>query len=604
MKKYIKPDIVKQIADAANIFEVVSEYITLKKKGANYWGLSPFSREKTPSLSVNPAKNIYKCFSSGKGGNSVSFLMEVEGYNYVEALTHIANKYGIHIPEAEEPEDKAIQMESLHRILNAAQSFFQNRTEAFYQFVGDRSINAETAEKFGIGIAPNEWTSLQQHLINSYYLSETANLAGLTSISEKNGKSYDVFRNRIIFPIHNSIGKITGFGGRSLNKDGNEAKYINTQETLVYKKKRTLYGLFQAKTSIRQCNFAFLTEGYMDVVKMHQFGYTNTVATSGTALTEEQVRLLRRFTKKVVLIYDGDIPGIKAAMRAIDILIGEGMEVEILHLPDNHDPDSYLTQFGSKAFEEVLPTKYSFIDYKLKFGIESDTPASKRKAIEGTAKSIAMIGDKVEAQLYAQQVATKTGVDYMLIYDLIGRAEPPKPTIDLSFIDTALANQNTASITEIEITEKILVEFLVVYGNMILVTDTNDTISVSDYILESIAPLTFFNPTYQTIRNEYRNIELYAHTDDKIKMTAMSLNAMAGRIEGMMKDYDSFDIQNAWFDMIEKLVDTYKLEWHQRIFSDTMKKVSYKDGYEQYLQLVAPLMSVANTETKISKYRV
>lgn len=605
MKKYIKPDAVKQIIETADIVEVVSDYVTLKKKGGNYWGLSPFSKEKTPSFSINPAKNIFKCFSSGKGGNSVSFLMEVEGYNYVEALLHLATKYNITVPDSEEPEDRSIQMESLHRVINAAQSFFQNRSEKFYAFVKERGINSATAEKFGIGIAPDDWTQLYTHLQNAYYSNDSIVGAGLCILSAKNGKHYDVFRDRIMFPIHSSIGKIIGFGGRKIgNSEG--AKYINTAETLLYEKNKVLYGLFQAKAAIRKHGFAYLSEGYMDTIFMHQSGYENTVATSGTALTVEQVRLLRRFTKKVVLIYDGDSAGVKAAMRAIDILISEGMEVEILYLPDNHDPDSYLREYGKEQFEAI--PKYSFIDFKLKFGSgENPTPAEKRKVIDEIAKSVGMIEDKVEAQLYAQEIAKKTGVDYQLIYDLIGKSTPAKK-MDLSYIDVALSGQG-ASVTEIEITEKILIEFMLVYGEKyILNEETNETYLVSEYITQNLAPLTFFNGTYQTIFEEFiggRRLEyFYTHADDRIKMIATNLNAMENRIDSMLRDLDSFEQQQAWYEMVYKIVETYISEWHQAIFHKTLKNSSYKDGWKEYIDTVLPILSIANSDTNYSKYAI
>lgn len=341
----IPANIVDQIYAAMDIVDIVGDYVQLKKKGANFWALSPFSNEKTPSFAVNPVKGIYKDFgSSGKGGNAINFLMEVEGYTYVEALKHIAKRYGIEIQEEEEsPEEKESRdkRQSLFIVNEFANRFFQEQlleTEEGknigLSYFKERGILDTTIKDFNLGYSADSWDTFSKAAVKQQFKDEYLTELGLASRSEKTKNLIDRFRGRVMFPIHNPVGKVVGFGGRILGNRKDVGKYINSPESEIYHKSRVLYGLYQAKKAIRDKDLCILTEGYMDTIVLHQNGIQHVVASSGTALTIEQIRLIRRFTKNVLMIYDGDNAGIKAAMRGIDLLIKEEMTAKVLVLPD------------------------------------------------------------------------------------------------------------------------------------------------------------------------------------------------------------------------------------------------------------------------------
>lgn len=420
----IPPNIVDEIYRLMDIVEVIGDYVTLKRKGANYWALSPFVKEKTPSFAVNPVKGIYKCFSTGRGGNALNFIMEMEGMNYGEALVYMAKKYRLEIPEEQEPDEEYLiaknKNDSLHIVTQYAADFFHHnllQTPAGKSiglpYFKERGILESTIQTFQLGYALNEWESLAKDAIAKQYREEFLVETGLCSKSEKTGNLIDRFRDRVMFPIANVMGKIVGFGGRILKKDDKEAKYINSPETEIYHKSKVLFGLYQAKNEIRNKDLCILTEGYMDVIALFQGGIKNVVASSGTALTEDQAKLIRRFTKNVMLIYDGDEAGIKAAMRGIDILVAEGMSVRTLILPDNHDPDSYIKAFGSSGFLEYLEKNATdFMAFKIKrlWKNEFLTPREKTDIIHQLAQTIAKIPEPIEQQLYLQETAMKLAV--------------------------------------------------------------------------------------------------------------------------------------------------------------------------------------------------
>ncbi|MFN0202665.1 MAG: DNA primase [Bacteroidia bacterium] len=436
----IPPQTVDEIYAATDIVEVVGDYVSLRKKGVNYWALSPFVKERTPSFSVNPVKGIYKCFSSGKGGNTVSFLMEMEGYSYVEALQHLAKKYNIALPEEEEKDENYQQNktkhESLYIVNQFAADFFHQellQTEAGQNiglsYFKERGILEHTIQTFQLGYAPAEWEKFSKIALEKQYNADYLVELGLASRSEKTGNLIDRFRDRVMFPITNVMGKVVGFGGRILGNKEKEAKYINSPESEIYHKSQVLFGLSLAKNAIRNKDLCILSEGYMDVITMYQSGIHHVVASSGTSLTEEQARLIRRFTKNVLLIYDGDEPGIKAAMRGIDILIAEGIAVKSLILPDNHDPDSFLKAFGLNAFETCIAEKsLDFMDFKLqrmqankKF--DSLSPREQAEFIHQISTTLALLPDKIEQQMYIRNTAAKLTIQEDLLLQAMGDAK-------------------------------------------------------------------------------------------------------------------------------------------------------------------------------------
>ena len=442
MAKRIPAHKVEEIYNAADVVEILGEYLQMKKRGSNYFALSPFSNEKTPSFAISPTKNIWKDFSTGKGGNAVTFLMEAEGMSYVEALKHIAEKYNIDLEMEETPEDYIRQdkRESLY-ILNefAAKFFHQQLLEGEGKQIGlsyfkERGILESTMEIFQLGYSPQAWDAFAQEALRNQFQEEYIVETGLGFKSDRDGKLLDRFRGRIMFPIHNHIGKVVGFGGRILDKQAKMAKYINSPESEVYQKSYILYGLHQGKKAIRDMDRCILVEGYMDVIALFQAGIENVVASSGTALTVEQIRLIKRFSKNVLLIYDADRAGINAALRGIDLLLEQEIAVRVLLLPEGDDPDSYVKSHGKSGFDKYVSEKsQDFIDFKLNhlaMSLDWSDPQQKTVAIHETAQTLAHIPDQVKRAVYVDLVAGKLGIGGDVMARALNRALADQAKLD------------------------------------------------------------------------------------------------------------------------------------------------------------------------------
>lgn len=434
MGKRIPAHKVEEIYNAADVVDVLSDYLQMKKRGSNYFALSPFSNEKTPSFAISPTKNIWKDFSTGKGGNAVTFLMEAEGMSYVEALKAIAEKYNIDLEMEETPEDYVRQdkRESLY-ILNefAAKFFHEQLKEGEGKKIGlsyfkERGILESTMDSFQLGYSPQSWDAFSQEALRKQFQEDFIVETGLGFKSDRDGKLLDRFRGRIMFPIHNHLGKVVGFGGRILSKEKKMAKYINSPESEVYQKSYILYGLHQGKKAIRDTDRCILVEGYMDVIALYQAGIQNVVASSGTALTVEQIRLVKRFTKNVLLIYDADRAGINAALRGIDLLLEQEINVRVLLLPEGEDPDSYVKKHGKSGFDSYVAEKsQDFIDFKLNhlaMSLDWSDPQQKTVAIHETAQTIAHIPDQVKRAVYVDLTAGKLGIGGDVMARAINRA--------------------------------------------------------------------------------------------------------------------------------------------------------------------------------------
>jgi DNA primase len=419
----ITRDTIRKIIDSAQIVEVVGDFVNLKKSGSIYKGNCPFHQEKTPSFVVNPNKNIFKCFGCGKGGDAINFIMEHEKFSYPEALKFLANKYQIEIEETytqtEENKAEQAQVDSLYIALNFATKYFQQQlleTEdgrnIALSYCKERGMSDEVIQKFQIGYAPDSFDAFLNNAKEHAYNEEILLNAGL--IKEKNDKKYDFFRDRLMFPILNVSGKTIAFGGRILKKAENQAKYINTAETEVYHKSQVLYGIFHAKDAIRKQDECILVEGYTDVISLYQAGIKNAVASSGTALTREQVLLIKRFTQNIVILYDGDAAGIKAALRGLDIVLEIGLNVKIVLLPETEDPDSFVRKNGiENALSYIQNHQQDFILFKASQGIEEvkHDPIKKTEIIKEIVRSIALIQDNIKRQLYIKECATIVDID-------------------------------------------------------------------------------------------------------------------------------------------------------------------------------------------------
>lgn len=412
----IPKETVDLIIDSSRIDEVVGEFVALKKRGASMIGLCPFHNEKTPSFNVSPARGIYKCFGCGKGGNSVNFVMEHEHLSYPEALRWLAKKYNIEIHEekkTDEQQQRDNERESLFLVSGFAQKHYSKNLHETEEgkavglsYFRERGFRQDIIEKFQLGYSPETWRDLTDAALAAGYKIEYLVKAGLTIQNEENkDKYFDRFHGRVIFPIHNASGRVIGFGGRTLKTDKKVAKYINSPETEIYHKSNVLYGLYFAKKQIIQDDVCYLVEGYTDVTSMHQVGIENVVASSGTSLTVDQIRLIRRYTNNITILYDGDPAGIKASFRGIDLILEEGMNVRVLLFPDNDDPDSYSKKVSNEEFKSFIrENTKDFIAFKTEL-LTADTqndPIKKAALIHDIVNSIALIPDAITRSVYVK----------------------------------------------------------------------------------------------------------------------------------------------------------------------------------------------------------
>jgi len=527
---------INQIFETADIVEVISDFVTLKKSGANYKGLSPFSNEKTPSFMVSPAKGIFKDFSSGKGGNVVGFLMEHEKLSYPEALRYLAQKYSIPVEEkelsAEEIQQKN-ERESLLAVTAFAAKYFNDQLESEegkaigLSYFRNRGFRDDILEKFQLGYSPELRTAFTTEAgKNGYKRSYLVN-TGLSI--ERDEYLFDRFAGRVIFPIHSLSGNVIGFGGRTLKSDKNIAKYLNSPESDIYHKSRVLYGLFQAKKSIVSKERCFLVEGYTDVIAMHQAGIDNVVASSGTALTTEQIRLIKRFSGDITILYDGDEAGIKASFRGIDMILEEGMNVKVVMLPEGEDPDSFAQSHSSSEFLEFIKaSEKDFISFKTEILLAETQhdPIKRAQLITDIVKSVSVIPDGILRSVFLKESSILLGVEEQVLYNEVnkirrrkqeqkwkreqsGRREQnfhrdqyeqytpttiPRQPLVPGFVENVFS----------EVEEREIIYFLLKFGNHILrlSSEENSEISVAHYIIQ----LEFTNLVYKQIFQDVKDI--------------------------------------------------------------------------------------------------
>ena len=431
----IDRETVDRIYAAANIVDIVGDYVTLKRKGVNYVACCPFHNEKTPSFVVSPSKGLYKCFGCGKGGNAVTFVMEQESVSYPEALKMVAKRYGIEVREealSEEELRRNDDRESMFALNGWAAEYFANFLHrdseginvGLSYFRQKRGLTEATIKKFGLGFCPSKGDRMSQDALTAGYKQEFLLSTGLSLVSERNGGLYDRFRDRVIFPVHNISGRIVAFGGRTLRTDKQVAKYQNSPESEIYSKKRELYGLYFAKRAIQQQDFAILVEGYLDVISMHQAGIENVVASSGTSLTTEQIRLLGRFTKNITVIYDGDSAGIHASLRGIDMILKEGMNVRVVLLPEPEDPDSFARSHSAAEVRDYIrDNERDFLDFKARLLLKDaqGDPIRKAALIGDMVQSIAQIPDPIQRSVYIKECARIMDIDEQILIAEVAR---------------------------------------------------------------------------------------------------------------------------------------------------------------------------------------
>lgn len=565
MKKIDRETVVK-ILDAADIVDVVSDFVSLKRRGANYIGLCPFHNERTPSFSVSKSKGICKCFSCGKGGSPVNFLMELEQMSYNDALRYLAKKYHIEIKEHEMTEaerEAATERESMLAVNEFALQHFENNInntddgrDIGLSYFHERGINDVSIKRFRLGYSLDKRDDLllsaKAKGYNEKYLVNT----GLC-IQNEGGKIYDRFKGRVMYPILGISGKVLGFGGRTLRKDKDVAKYVNSPESIIYRKSYELYGLYQAKQAIVKKDKCILVEGYMDVISMSQSGIENVVASSGTSLTEGQIRLIHRFTENVTVIYDSDPAGIKASLRGIDMLLAEGLNIKVMLLPEGEDPDSFAQSHSTSELEEYLASnEQDFIAFKTSIllqGVEND-PIQRSKAINDIVRSISVVPDEITRAIYIKECSRRLEIDEKLLTRQVAKkiadrrekesqqrqrqtaAQSIEPLVDVDqpqVEDVAWQNaevkpkQTTANVVDqkmsqyLEPYEREVLRYVLKYGMLTLCEEFDEKgnttlINVLDYVVRELAEdeITFSNPQYAKVFEVVRNEVTSSFADD------------------------------------------------------------------------------------------
>jgi DNA primase len=521
----IPKDTVDKIIETSRIEEVVGDFVSLKRRGTSMIGLCPFHNEKTPSFHVSVGKGIFKCFGCGQGGDSVRFIMEHEKATYPEALRYLANKYSIEIAEVENtPEEQAVndRRESLYIVSAWAARFFQQQMletdegkSIGLSYFKERGFRDDIIKKFELGYSPDVWDALTQNGLNEGYNIQFLEETGLT-IRKENDKFYDRFRGRVMFPIHSFTGRVIGFGGRTLKTDKAVPKYVNSPESDIYHKSNVLYGLFFAKKSMRDEDNCYLVEGYSDVLSVHQAGIENVVASSGTSLTIEQIRMIGRFTKNITILYDGDDAGIKASLRGLDMILEEGLNVKIVLFPDGDDPDSYVQKFGSAAFKSHIEgSKKDFILFKTSILLRDagNDPIKRAGIIREVVESIAKIPDGIKASVFVRECSSLLQIEERVLISELNKIRLGKLKKDTNFNpqqvqpepaqDLDILEQTGISDTD-EAQEKEIVRLLLNYGHELVHWDDITDTYIAPYIISNLADVTFEHPLCIQIIEEYK----------------------------------------------------------------------------------------------------
>jgi len=540
-KAMIKHEDIVKILEAAQIADVVGAFVPLKKRGANYIGLCPFHNEKTPSFNVNPARGIFKCFGCGEGGDSVAFLMKHEHYTYPEALRWLAERYHIHIEETEAtPEEKAAQSERdrVFHVNEFAQKYFQNllfndeqgRSTGLSYFE-ERCLREDTIRKWGLGYCKDSWDDFCTAAKAEGFSEEDMVAAGVVIKNENTGKVYDRFRGRVTFPIYNVGGRVLGFSARILTSDKTKAKYVNSPESIIYTKGKVLFGLHLAKDAIVKEDLCYLVEGNMDVVMMYQNGVKNVVATSGTALTEQQTSMIKRYTRNVTVLYDGDSAGIKATFKAVNIFLEHGLNVRTVLFPDGEDPDSFARKHTMDEFQTFLKeNSQNFIIYKtnlLQKQAEND-PIKRADLIRDIVHTISLVPDLLERNTYLQECSSilQTSEEVLgkalkkqlfLNRDKKNKQEDPQPAIaEQVILDTPKAEKQEIELNPDYAQEKAIIEILFKYGNTMTrqeVFGENDALEYKDVLTAAYVVCDIVNDDIRFTDVLFGKIfELYRHS--------------------------------------------------------------------------------------------
>lgn len=612
----IKPDTVAAIIETARIEEVVGDFVTLKRRGSGLIGLCPFHNERTPSFNVSPARGIFKCFGCGKGGNAVNFVMEHEHYSYPEALRYIAKKYNIAIEEeAQTPEQAAAgnERESLYNVSAYAQKFFSEQLFGQEQgkaiglsYFHEREFTEETIRKFQLGYCSDKWDDFTQSAIRNGYSYDVLEKSGL-SIS-KDGRHYDRFRDRVIFPIHNLSGRVIGFGGRILISDKLKPKYVNSPESEIYNKSKVLYGIYYARTAIAAADNCFLVEGYTDVIALHQAGIANVVASSGTSLTNDQIKQIRRFTPNITILYDGDPAGIKASFRGIDMILEQGMNVKIVLFPDGEDPDSFARKHRTaEVLEFITKSASDFIGFKidLLLGETGNDPLKRVSVLKEFITSISLIPDQLTRLAYVKESFEKLGLSEQAILNELNKIMRNKhiqKTAQPQDEEDAGVETETSPSQRIELDtattvvhEKEILRLLLLYGNStipIVYTPEGKLqpetlmVTVASYIVHDIKndDISFEDKIYQAVFNAFAtaveagtaidHAGFLHHANDEIARCANDLVSTPYELanwgdQKILVSHEQDDVQRT----VSRAIIAFKAKRVEQMLDDIQKKL-------------------------------
>ena len=615
---------IDKIFSTIRVEEIIGEYVQLKRAGSNFKGLSPFHDEKTPSFVVSPSKQIWKDFSSGKGGSAITFLMEIENFTYPEALRHAAKKYGIEIEEdkveySEEQKKAQTERELLYKIHEVANTFFQ---EILWEneegkaiglsYFKERELHDDIIKKFQLGYSPEQKDAFTKYALEKGYEKEILEKSGISIFPENTPTGVDRFRERVIFPIHSFSGRVLGFGARILKSNVKTAKYLNSPETEIYHKSNVLYGLNQSKQAISKENLCLLVEGYMDVISLHQSGIENVVASSGTALTTEQIKLIKRLTENVTILFDGDAAGIKASFRSIDMLLAEGMNIRVALFPDGDDPDSFARKHPRDFVENFIKTEAKdFIDFKAEILMKEaqNDPIKKAEAIRDIVKSIGFVSNALKQEIFIKEISTKFELSEQSLFNELGvqkqivQQHKPSERKETNVVKLEKVQEILENINPLLVLEEKLVELMLKYGDYVLDRKTPENEAYQITVIEEIInhleedQCEIISPINQKIIEEIKlGIAQSELRSGNFFMTLMDENIVSKTADALVNPYElsNWEKHNIYFSKEEELVDRivkdvvirYKREYIIKIINDLKQQISEENSEESYKKII------------------
>jgi DNA primase len=631
----ISKQTIQAVQDRADIEDIVGDFVTLKRKGSGkyLWACCPFHDEKTPSFSITPDRGIYKCFGCGKSGDSINFIMEHDGLNYIEAIRHLATRYGIEIIEDEQSDEQLAEQnerDSLFIVLNYAKEYFKEQLNTDegksigLSYFKERGFTTKTIEKFELGYSIDAWDGFYQVATKNAYNEDILEKAGLI-VRKDDGKKYDRFRGRVIFPIHNVTGKVVAFGARTLKKD-DKPKYLNSPESDVYHKSKILYGLYQGKNAIRQHDNCYLVEGYTDVTSLHQSDIENVVSSSGTSLTEEQIKLISRFSQNITVLFDGDAAGIKASLRGIDMILEAGMNVRVVVFPEGDDPDSYSKKLGSSAFKIYLEENATdFINFRTRLLSEElkGDPFKKAEAIKELVVTLAKVKDTLKRSKFIKDSSRVLDVEEsiligetnkLILKDRKGserKAEEERNQRDsIVELTSEVTNYSLDKDEKVRVQERESIRLLINYG----FNEIEEEFKLHNYLLNELEDVEFITPIYKEIFDIYKyrlqngevvNAEyLLEHGSNNVKKEAISL--ITSRREISPNWHDKFKIhiphEN---EQLEAVVYTnvarLKFRVIQKLITENLAKMKSAESEEEQDKMFRIHGELKKSEVELAK---